>query len=354
MQSNHTGSSSSAQQKDESLFFQAMRIGVAYSVIWEKDDLENLLAAVPTKSIGQQAVSHWDSLASGYDGIPRSFRENGVRIIKWYFGGQMSEEDLLHLQQHGNETQDLAFSVRAGEKLRAAERIPHLRNLRITAASSTWRSPLIDRRVQYLAQPSLSTIGFRFLSFSVGNRFANIKELLIDNCHIEDLELGNCVALKKLDINAGEIPGIQNIVLPDWVEEFTFTSSCGVTSVSCGRACRKVDIRTCPDLRAIDLRSSKAFGDDGSLYLQHLESLEGVSMPRNAPQPSPTILTQVRNFGHATYNKFQGYIAGIPLPLVGRLNEWEGFPVYDDADSEDEAGFSTDEDEVNSESTDDQ
>ena len=104
-QQNASHSTGARGDEEESLFFKAMRIGLANSIVWDRIDLENLLAAVPLQSIGQQAVTNENHsgreaqrriimaprtsanaqwrLSTG--GIPKIFRDNDVRIVYWDF-----------------------------------------------------------------------------------------------------------------------------------------------------------------------------------------------------------------------------------------------------------------------------
>ena len=289
MPSSHIRNSSSAQEEEEPLFFQAMRIGVTNSIIWEEEDLENLLAAVPTKSIGQQAVSKPNGTWSD-GGIPRPFRENGVRIVDWNFWNQMSEEDLVHLQQHGGEVQGLEVSVHTVEEVRTIECIPDLRDLCI-------RGQWEHRALAYLPQPSLTKLSLHCMSLSVCNPFASIKELYIQDSNVQDLELGHCVALQKLCIVWCDVTGISNIVLPDSVREFRLIDIHRITNVIGGRACHDIYIHGCPDLHTVNMQAVTTFGDGGQLVLRALPSLAAVSMRQHALQPSPSIATKAHRDG---------------------------------------------------------
>ena len=295
MPSSHIRNSSSAQEEEEEepLFFQAMRNGVANSIIWETHDLENLLAAVPTNSIGQQAVSKPKRPLPGDSGIPLSFRENGVRIIDWNFGAhnfgtQMSEDDWVHVQQHGTEAQMLNVPVRTAEEVRTIECIPDLRNLCI-------RGERHQALPAYMAQPSLTILRAYWMNLTAGSSFANLKELRMEDCHVEGFELGQCQVLQMFQAARCDFSGMGNIVLPNSVNALHLNKAREIASITCGRACRNVIIRDCQDLHAISMEASTTLVDVGLLWLVNLPALSVVSMPRDAPQPSPSIVTKAHD-----------------------------------------------------------
>ena len=104
-------SNMSAQGDEEPLFFKAMRIAVSKTIVWDKEDLKSLLAAVPRNSIGQQTatnryVRNHRSCREGYfTVVPQCFRDNDVRLVDWDYG-------TVELRSNAERLRDWHYAIR--------------------------------------------------------------------------------------------------------------------------------------------------------------------------------------------------------------------------------------------------
>ena len=272
------------RDSSEPLFLQAVRIGLSQSILWEKEDLENLLAAVPRGSVGMQAVAvggdfPWD--ISGV-GIPRCFLDNKVRIVQWDFRNvDLSAEVLDHLQRCKNDLEGLRIAVSTAAELNVVQSMPNLRNLKLELAVDGFVQPST-----YILPPSLRDAYFNgSRSNLAGNQIfrpvlcfrnvgSNLQSLDVTCCRIEGVDLTHCINLRK--VNFASVRGLDVLKLPHSVQWLRLQCAPDVEIVECGHSMKRADIYWCNSLQSIQMRECDA-----------LESLELTFLPESVVIETP-------------------------------------------------------------------
>ena len=266
-------------------FYDAMTHGVSNHVVWDAEDLTNLLKAVPTGSIGFPVVNIGCPEVIPYPAIPLDFRKNKVRIAELgYTGCVISDGEFAYLVENQQLLSALHFQAQDEGQFKMVEKLVNLRKLTIGTTNDVG---ITTFRCNCSSLVELNLMGRGVVGISWDTPPVNLEKLALFNVRkVASLDwLSQCRSLTSiriaggLNLNRVEVC-CESLVLPDSVETVDFFGINGFKHLECGRSARKIYVAGCVMLESICLRKALSMG---SVELYRLGNLVQVDSPRYMP-----------------------------------------------------------------------